>query len=424
MSGTDRSVAGEAWFQDKALRRVFDLLNADGGEVRVVGGAIRNSLMGEPVGDVDMATTLTPDEVMARARTAGIKPVPTGIDHGTVTLVVEGRGFEITTLRKDVDTDGRHAEVAFGTDWQADAERRDFTINALYAAADGRVLDPVGGIADIQSRTIRFIGEAEKRIAEDHLRILRFFRFFGWYGGGRPDAEGLKASVRDRESLGKLSAERVWKEMKALLKAPDPGRALLWMRQTGVLTFLLPETEKWGIDAIPGLIQVENDHGWSPDPLLRLMTMLPPDRVRLEKLAQRLKFSKAESQRICDWAMATPPQPATAGTALDRLMYRHGREAIIDRLKIAMASVKVRAADAQEAAMSEMARLSALLKRAEKWTRPILPISGKDLLDAGMTPGEEVGQRLRLAEDKWVESNFALDRDRLMEIATRTEQKK
>lgn len=422
MSETDRSVAGEAWFQDTALQCVFDLLNADGGEVRVVGGAIRNSLMGEPVGDVDMATTLKPDEVLARAKAAGIKLVPTGIDHGTVTLVIDGRGFEITTLRKDVETDGRHADVAFGTDWQIDAERRDFTINALYAAADGSVLDPVGGLADIENRTIRFIGDAEKRIAEDHLRILRFFRFFAWYGGGRPDADGLKASVRAKESLGKLSAERVWKEIKALLNAPDPSRTLLWMRQTGVLTFLLPETEKWGIDAIPGLIQVENDYGWSPDPLLRLMAMLPPDRVRLETLVQRLKLSKAESQRIYDWSMATPPQPTTAGTALDRLMYRHGREATMDRLKIAMANVKVRAADAQEVAMADMAKLSALLKRADKWTRPMLPISGKDFLDAGMAPGEEVGKRLRLAEDKWVESNFALDRDRLMEIATRTGQ--
>jgi poly(A) polymerase len=419
VSETDRSVAGETWFQDKALRRVFHLLNADGGEVRVVGGAIRNALMGEPVGDVDMATTLKPDEVIARAEAAGIKSVPTGIDHGTVTLVIDGRGFEVTTLRHDVETDGRHAEVAFGSDWQADAERRDFTINALYADAEGRVIDPVGGLADIKSRSVRFIGEAETRIAEDHLRILRFFRFFAWYGGGRPDADGLKACVRAKDSLGKLSAERIWKELKSLLSASDPGRALLWMRQTGVLTFLLPETEKWGIDAIPGLVQVENDHDWSPDPLLRLMAMLPPDRVRMEKLAERLKLSKSEAQRLYDWSMATPPQPSTAGAALDRLMYRHGRDATIDRLKIAIATVKVRAADAQESAMADMAKLSALLKRAQGWTRPTLPISGKDLVEAGMEPGEQVGQRLRIAEEKWVESNFALDRDRLLEIATR-----
>jgi poly(A) polymerase len=420
VSETDKSVAGESWFADEALKRIFELLNADGGEVRVVGGAVRNALMGEPVGDVDMATTLKPDAVTARARAAGIKVVPTGIDHGTVTLVLEGRGFEVTTLREDVETTGRHAEVAFGTDWQIDAERRDFTINALYAGSDGRVLDPVGGLADIESRTIRFIGEAERRIAEDHLRILRFFRFFAWYGSGRPDAGGLKACARAKESLGNLSAERVWKELKSLFSAPDPGRSLLWMRQTGVLTFLLPETEKWGIDAIGGLILAETDFEWAPDPMLRLMAMLPPDRVRMEKLAERLKMSKAEAQRLYDWSMATPPQPTTAGTALERLMYRHGREATIDRLKIAIAVVKGRAAEAQEAAMADMAKLKGLLRRASNWERPVLPISGKDLLEAGMEAGELVGQRLRLAEDKWVESNFALDRDRLMEIATRT----
>ena len=422
MSETDRSVAGEAWFRDRALKRIFDLLNTDGGEVRVVGGAVRNALMGEPVGDIDMATTHTPEEVTMRAQAAGIKVVPTGIDHGTVTLVVDGRGFEVTTLREDVETTGRHAQVAFGGGWQVDAERRDFTINALYADSSGRVLDPVGGLADIESRTIRFIGEAERRIAEDHLRILRFFRFFAWYGGGRPDADGLKACVRAKDSLGALSAERVWKELKSLLSAPDPGRSLLWMRQTGVLTFLLPETEKWGIDAIPGLILVEADFQWAPDPLLRLMAMLPPDRVRMEKLAERLKMSKAEAQRLYDWSMATPPQPTTAGTALERLMYRHGRDAIIDRLKIAMAVTKGRAAEAQEAAMADMAKLAGLLRRAINWERPVLPISGKDLLEAGMEPGEMLGQRLRLAEEKWVESNFALDRDRLMEIATRTGQ--
>ncbi len=422
MSETDRSVAGETWFRDRALKRIFDLLNTDGGEVRVVGGAVRNALMGEPVGDIDMATTHTPDAVTARAQAAGIKVVPTGIDHGTVTLVVDGRGFEVTTLREDVETTGRHAQVAFGTDWQVDAERRDFTINALYADASGRVIDPVGGLADIESRTIRFIGEAERRIAEDHLRILRFFRFFAWYGGGRPDAEGLKACVRAKDSLGALSAERVWKELKSLLSAPDPGRSLLWMRQTGVLTFLLPETEKWGIDAIPGLILVEADFEWAPDPLLRLMAMLPPDRVRMENLAERLKMSRAEAQRLYDWSMSTPPQPTTAGTALERLMYRHGRDATIDRLKIALAVTKGRAAEAQEAAMSDMAKLTGLLRRAINWERPVLPISGKDLLEAGMEPGEMLGQRLRLAEEKWVESNFALDRDRLMEIATRTGQ--
>ncbi|RYE62184.1 MAG: CCA tRNA nucleotidyltransferase, partial [Oxalobacteraceae bacterium] len=180
------SVAGEAWFNDAALQRLLALLNADGGEARVAGGAVRNALMGLAVADIDVATTLLPQDVVERAEAAGMKAVPTGIEHGTVTLVIDGTPFEVTTLRRDIETDGRHAKVSFGTDWQADAERRDLTINALYADASGAVVDLVGGLPDIESRTIRFIGDASQRIAEDHLRILRFFRFFAYYGSGRP----------------------------------------------------------------------------------------------------------------------------------------------------------------------------------------------------------------------------------------------
>ncbi len=233
-------IAGQSWFSKPGLQRIFSLLNADGGEARVVGGAVRNALMGLPVGDIDMATTLPPQDVVERAKDAGIKAVPTGIDHGTVTLVVDGEGYEVTTLRRDVTTDGRHAEVAFGTDWKEDAERRDLTINALYADASGEVIDLIGGLADIETKTVRFIGDAATRIAEDHLRILRFFRFFAYYGSGRPDADGLRASARAKDKLSTLSAERVWSEMKKLLSADDPSRALLWMRQAGVLAQILP----------------------------------------------------------------------------------------------------------------------------------------------------------------------------------------
>src|SRR5690606_10002862 len=218
-----------------------------GEEARIAGGAVRNALFGEPVADVDIATTTPPQETVRRAEAAGFKAVPTGFEHGTVTVVAEGRPFEVTTLRADVETDGRRARVVFGRDWQADAERRDFTINALYAEADGTVVDLVGGLADIAARRLRFIGDAEARIREDYLRILRFFRFFAWYGEGRPDAEGLKACARLKGGLSGLSAERVWAETKKLLSAPDPSRALLWMRQTGVLAASLAESEKWGI---------------------------------------------------------------------------------------------------------------------------------------------------------------------------------
>ncbi|RVC41275.1 CCA tRNA nucleotidyltransferase, partial [Mesorhizobium sp. M4B.F.Ca.ET.088.02.2.1] len=223
------------------------------------------------------------------AEAAGFKTVPTGIEHGTVTAIAGGKTYEVTTLRADIETDGRRAKVSFGRDWKLDAERRDFTINALYAEADGNVVDLVGGIADIAARRLRFIGDAEARIREDYLRILRFFRFFAWYGDGRPDAEGLKACARLKDGLGQLSAERIWSELKKLLSAPDPSRALLWMRQAGVLTSVLPESEKWGIDAIHGLIRTEKDLGWAADPLLRLEAMVPPDAARMKTLAERLK---------------------------------------------------------------------------------------------------------------------------------------
>ncbi|MDO9414824.1 CCA tRNA nucleotidyltransferase [Pararhizobium sp.] len=407
------SVAAEPWFSASPLQRIFALLNADGGEVRVVGGAVRNSLMGLPVSDIDMATVLVPSEVVARAKAAGIKSVPTGIAHGTVTLVLEGTPFEVTTLRRDVATDGRHAEVAFGTDWKADAERRDFTINALYAGADGLVADHTGGLKDIESRTIRFIGDAAQRIEEDHLRILRFFRFFAHYGSGRPDADGLRASARAKASLSRLSAERVWTEMKKLLSAKDPGRALLWMRQAGVLTEVLPETEKWGIDTIPALISTETALGWRPDPLLRLAAMVPPDTDRLAAMSARLKMANAETVFFEHWSLAPTVAAKTVDIVLDRLLYREGVSGVVTRLKLALASVRQRAEGDMEA-LAEAAAFQRLLARAERWKKPAFPLSGADVLKTGVVAGPRVGEILGTLETEWVDSNFNLDRATLV----------
>ncbi|UPA23579.1 CCA tRNA nucleotidyltransferase [Shinella oryzae] len=407
------SVAGEAWFSDPALVRVLSLLNSDGGEARVAGGAVRNSLMGLPVADIDIATTLPPQDVVERAKAADIKAVPTGIEHGTVTLVIGGKPFEVTTLRRDVATDGRHAEVMFGTDWQTDAGRRDLTINALYATQDGTVIDLVNGLPDIESRTVRFIGDAAKRIAEDHLRILRFFRFFALYGSGRPDAEGLKACARAKDKLGRLSAERVWAETKKLLGAPDPGRALLWMRQAGVLSEILPETEKWGIDAIPGLIEAEKAFGWQPDALLRLAAIVPPDRERLKALAERLRLSKAEAAVLDGWAAAPEIAPKLAETAFDRLLYRNGPKGLSMRLRLALASARARGlGDADALAFAGLCQR--LLARAEKWQKPAFPLTGADVLAAGVPAGPDVGTMLARIEDEWVGGNFHDDRARLL----------
>ncbi|AYM81749.1 MULTISPECIES: CCA tRNA nucleotidyltransferase [Agrobacterium] len=403
------SLAGRDWFEKPALKRIFALLNADGGEVRIVGGAVRNALMDLPVVDVDLATTLTPDVVVARAKAAGIKAVPTGIEHGTVTLVIDGEGFEVTTLRRDVETNGRHAQVAFGTDWQTDAERRDLTINALYADEKGEIIDLIDGLPDIETGTVRFIGDAAMRISEDYLRILRFFRFFAHYGSGRPDADGLRASARAKDKLGTLSAERVWSELKKLLSAHDPSRALLWMRQSGVLTEILPETEKWGIDAIHGLVATEQALGWAVDPMLRLSAILPPDRDRLVALAARLRLSKAEAAYLTHWASAAAADPELKETALDRLLYRQGVEGVKTRLKLALAAARADVS-AGDTAMQKVARLSTLLARAEKFHRPGFPLSGVDVMAAGVEAGPKVGEVLKSLEEKWIDVNFSLDR--------------
>jgi poly(A) polymerase len=407
------SVAAETWFSAPALTRVFNLLNADGGEVRVVGGAVRNSLMGLPVADIDMATTLLPEEVVARAKKAGIKSVPTGIDHGTVTLVIEGAPFEVTTLRRDVETDGRRAEVAFGSDWKVDAERRDLTINALYANAKGDVIDLVGGLPDIEKRNIRFIGNAAERVAEDYLRVLRFFRFFAHYGAGRPDADGLRACAQACSKLAALSAERVWSEMKKLLAARDPGRALLWMRQAGVLSEILPESEKWGIDAIPALVVAEQAFGWQPEALLRLAAIVPPDAERLDAMAKRLRLSKAEAAFLSAWAKAPRLPAVIADTAFARLLYRHGSNGLDTSLRLALAASRQKSED-DPAQLPETARLWGLLGRTENWQKPVFPLTGADALAAGIPAGPRIGEVLAALEHQWVEGNFNADRATLV----------
>ncbi|MGF0538749.1 CCA tRNA nucleotidyltransferase [Agrobacterium sp. ES01] len=405
------NLSAQPWFNEPSLRKVLALLNEDGGEARIVGGAVRNSLMGHAVGDIDIATTLVPAEVMARAEKAAVKAIPTGIDHGTVTLVADGKPFEVTTLRRDLATDGRHAEVAFGADWNEDAQRRDLTMNALYVGADGEVVDLVGGLDDIGAGNIRFIGDADARIAEDYLRVLRFFRFFAWYGSGRPDAAGLKACARARDRLGQLSAERVWAEMKKLLGARDPGRALLWMRQSGVLTAILPETEKWGIDSIAPLVACEEALGWSPDPMLRLSAIVPRDADRLAAMARRLRLSNAETATLDGFAKAPDIADDMKEAALDRLLYREGRDGIVSRLKLALSSARGGTGSAD---MEKVGRYSRLLKRAEGFERPGFPLSGADLLEAGFAAGPKVGAVLKALESEWVDKNFSIDRAKLI----------
>lgn len=402
------SIAGRAPFlNDPNLQRLLAALTVDGEEARIAGGAVRDALLGREIGDVDIATTNLPQATLDRATGAGFRAIPTGFDHGTVTVIVNGKPVEVTTLRADVETDGRHAKVAFGRDWQADAERRDFTINGLYALPNGEVVDLVGGLGDIDMKLLRFIGDPEDRIREDYLRVLRFFRFFAWHGSGRPDAEGLKASARLKEGLTGLSAERVWMEMRKLLAAPDPSRALLWMRQASVLTTVMPETEKWGIDAIHGLVAAERENGWPPDPLLRLMAIIPPNAERIDSLATRLRFSNVETKRLQAWAQVGDLTDDLSQTDLDRLAYSKGREAVMDRLQL-----KAGSAIASEKPTDHFVNA---LQHLEGWRQPRLPISGADLVASGMKPGPEMGKRLAELEAEWIASGFKLDRETLLE---------
>lgn len=407
------SVKDQPWFQDKGLRELFQILNIDGEEVRIAGGAVRNALMNIDIGDIDLATTWLPEDVTKRAEAAGFKVVPTGIEHGTLTLVKDGGVYEITTLREDIATDGRHAKVLFGKNWQKDAERRDLTINGMYVNSKGEVIDLVGGVADIENQIIRFIGDAPTRIAEDYLRVLRFFRFFAFYGAGRPDAEGLKACAKACDHLSSLSAERVWKEMRRLFEAKDPSRALLWMRTTGVLTEIFPETEKWGIDLVGPFVETKKALNWDVDPILLLEAIIPPDVDRVAELAKRLKMSRVEAVRLANWTKTPKIAHDLAETALDRALYRGSVQGYKDVLQLSLITARSKA-EATDEAMLEAAGFSILLKRLDAWKKPDFPISGKDLMEKGFEAGTQLGEKLRELEDKWVESNFLIEREVLL----------
>ena len=398
------SLTDAAFLRAPGVKAVFAALG--GSETRIVGGAVRDALLGRAVREIDFATTMTPDAVIAAVEAAGMKAVPTGLAHGTVTVVANGAGYEVTTFRRDVETDGRRAVVAFTEDWEEDAARRDFTMNALYCAADGAVFDPVGGYEDLRAGRVRFIGSAEDRIREDYLRILRFFRFFAWFGSGRPDADGLRATARLKAGMSVLSAERVWREMKRLLAAPDPARALLWMRTTEVLQAALPES--WGIDAMPRLLAAEPELGIDPDPMLRLEAILPPRRERIEELAVRLRLSGAERDRLFAWADAPEADPELTEADLRKRLYRNGATGAHDRIVHAFA---------REHEAGNAAAAASLRKQRDVclgWQRPRFPVSGDDLARMGLIAGPAMGERLRELEDRWVESGFALTPEELL----------
>jgi poly(A) polymerase len=391
----------QAWRRAPGLAAVLDALEAAGGEgcVRMVGGCVRNALLRQPVADIDLATPLTPPEVITAAEAAGLKCVPTGLDHGTVTVIADHKGYEVTTLRRDVETDGRRAVVAFTSDWAEDAARRDFTLNALYADRAGRIFDPTGrGLADLEARRLVFVGDARTRIREDALRILRFFRFHAWYGAGAPDAEALGACAELKDLAANLSAERVAAEWLKLLGAPDPRASVRLAADAGVLAVILPEASR--LDRFAALVEIETDILFTDDALLRFAALLP-DQAGAEAVARRLKLSNAQRERLTAALAADPALKSwMSPREVRRAVYRLGAQPFQDQAMLAWA----------EAGGAGAAQWRSLIPMAQGWTPPRLPLSGEEVKAAGVPDGPLVGRVMREVEAWWIDADFPMDK--------------
>ncbi|WP_137045718.1 CCA tRNA nucleotidyltransferase [Pseudolabrys sp. FHR47] len=407
MSATARKVDFSAWPFAGQLARLLDVLDRDGEEARVVGGAVRNALIGMPVHEVDVATTAVPEEVVRRAKAAGFRPVPTGIDHGTITVVIDKHPFEVTTLRTDVETFGRHAKVAFGRDWREDALRRDFTMNALSASRDGTVYDYAGGLADLEARRVRFIGDARRRIEEDYLRILRFFRFHAAYGHGHPDADGLAACIYERGGLDQLSRERVRMEMLKLVVAPRAAPTLAAMAQTGLLLRVLGGVPY--LAAFENMAKAEAVVGLRPDAARRLGALGVVITEDAERLSQKLRLSNAEHTRLTamaeNWLRFSPRAGEGAARAL---LYRLKETAYTDSALMAWA--RSQASD-HDAPWRELVTLP------QRWTPPVFPLKAADFMSRGIEKGPALGAALRAAEEAWIAAGFPAEEATLAAIA-------
>jgi poly(A) polymerase len=394
------SLADQPWLHAPEVRAVMKAL----GDARFVGGCVRNSLLGLGVDDIDIATPLTPDAVAKAVEREGMRAVATGLEHGTVTVVCNSKPFEVTTLRRDVSTDGRRATVAFTTDWQEDAGRRDFTINALYADAQGQVFDYHGGLEDLKAGVVRFIGDADARIAEDYLRVLRLFRIHAWYGRGEINAVALTACAAARHQLKTLSGERLQKEVLKLLLARAPLGVVRSMLASGVLGELIPGAID--TDALGRMCEIDSAQGLPADPVLRLAVMLD-GAATAHALAVRWRFSNNDRDRLADvFRLRDVVKVGLPSGSSEALVYRHGNATVRDLARVGWVhGYPTPAADSW----------LALIRLAETWQRPRLPIDGADILKAGVPHGPAVGKTLHAVEDWWIASGFPDSRERALE---------
>jgi poly(A) polymerase len=405
---TDRKLSGAAWLTSGGLPRLLAVLDCEGEEARVVGGAVRNALLDMPIAEIDVATTAVPDEVVRRVTAAGFKPVPTGIEHGTVTVVIDKHPFEVTTLRKDVETYGRHAKVEFGRDWKADAERRDFTINALSATRDGAVYDYVGGLDDLGQRRVRFIGDPAKRIAEDYLRILRFFRFHAAYGtSDHPDAAGLTACIAGRDGLDQLSRERVRMEMLKLVVAPHAVPTLISMTDAGLLLRVLGGVSY--LASFENMAKVEVAIGAEPNAVRRLGALAVAIPEDAERLWQKLRLANNEHERLAsmgeNWGRISPSYGEKSAKAL---LYRLRPQNFTDRVLLGWARSAASAHDAEWRGLATL---------PQRWTAPVFPLKAADFMKRGVAQGPALGAAIAAAEQAWIAAGFPDDQPALDAIA-------
>ena len=404
--------ARHGWLTDPATVRVMAALAAAGqGESRFVGGCVRNALLGEPVADIDIATQLDPDQVIAAAKAAGLKPVPTGKAHGTITVVCDGQPFEVTSLRRDVATDGRRAVVSFTRDWAEDAKRRDFRLNALYADADGTVFDPTGGLKDVENRRFVFVGDPEMRIREDYLRILRLFRFEAWYGRGAPDEAAMAAVLKHREGLHKLSVERVWAELKKLLAAQDPLASVTAMRESGLLDLILGVNGS--LRVLSGIIAQDVEYGLAPDSMLRFAALADGGPERIRTMAAKMKMSKAEAGRlegaVNPVAREDVRKAWSDSAAAERAIMALGARAFEDQVRLEAAG-EVAPPPRDWTLLAQFAR---------EWKEPEFPVKGGDLILLGYEPGPMLGDALDELKALWIADRFEPTKEELIARLTK-----
>jgi poly(A) polymerase len=387
------TIVNADWLTQPCTQSVFQMLAAGGHAARAVGGAVRNSLLGVPVDDIDIATTAEPEVVMQLAAAAGLRVVGTGLAHGTVTVISAETHYEVTTLREDVATYGRHADVAFTADWRADASRRDFTINALYCEADGTLFDPLGGLADLEARRVRFIGNPHSRIKEDYLRILRFFRFFAQYGAGEPEVPDLLACIQERRGLRQLSRERIRQELVKLVCAPRTRDAVSAMHAHGLLTELLP------IAPDPTTFERMIALDQEADAALRLAALCVQTGEDVERLTDHLRLTNAERRTLATYADAIRFKSLFPGVETQRvLLYRHGST----RYRQLITALCARSFTGCDAASLASAR-----GLPDRWAAPVFPLSGADVIEAGIPSGPAVGEILGMIENEWIASGFS-----------------